>query len=110
MVLPVYAAEAQMVNRVGFFKEAVAATGVKHLLVTDVPVGSGKVDANQEKRRTAEALKHEEGGMKNPVMPALDSDRMELRDGELSLSLFLSSLSLFSVCLRVCVRVCCSGH
>lgn len=36
--------------------DALAASGVQHLLVTDVPVGSGNIDANQEKRRLAEAL------------------------------------------------------
>ena len=36
--------------------EALAGSGVKHLLVTDVPIGSGKLDARQEERRAAEAL------------------------------------------------------
>ena len=36
--------------------EAISASGVEHLLVTDVPVGSGKIDLSQEKRRVAEAL------------------------------------------------------
>jgi hypothetical protein len=36
--------------------EAIGASGVEHLLVTDVPVGSGKIDLSQEKRRVAEAL------------------------------------------------------
>jgi hypothetical protein len=36
--------------------DALAASGVRRLLVTDVPVGSGKIDTNQEKRRLAETL------------------------------------------------------
>ena len=36
--------------------EALASSGIKHLLVTDVPANSGRIDVNQEKRRVAEAL------------------------------------------------------
>ena len=36
--------------------EALASSGIKYLLVTDVPADSGRIDVNQEKRRVAEAL------------------------------------------------------
>lgn len=36
--------------------EALASSGIKYLLVTDVPANSGRIDVNQEKRRVAEAL------------------------------------------------------